>query len=464
VFSRDPNEKVGSQGALEPQYVSGKEPFRYTIYFENEATATAPAQEVVITDQLDGTKVDLTTFSLGPISFGDKQIVPPPGVRQFSTDVDLRPEKNLIVRINAGVDATGRASWYFGSIDPDTGELTEDPLGGFLPPNVNPPEGDGSVVFTVMPKTGLATGTEIRNKATIVFDLNAPIDTPEWFNTLDNTKPESQVLPLAATQLSNYFTVEWAGTDEHSGILDYSVFVSEDGGPFTPWLTNTTETSATFTGQAGKSYVFYSLARDAAGNIEDAPTVPDATTQVAAAMFDLAVTDITAPASVTLRNNQAVTRGVQVQIQNRSTQGVTIPDAATLAALVTLSFDNLGGGGCPSPSASVRAAFLRRLPLTVRPKQKVTVPFDVAFGCANDPVNSTRQNPGHEDFSVSARVNTGALGSPDLHTDDDVCPRSVSPPGVIDPHPDGTILDKGCGKLKPDGTRGALILIDIVVP
>jgi hypothetical protein len=112
----------------------------------------------------------------------------------------------------------------------------------------------------------------------------------------------------------------------------------------------------------------------------------------------------------------------------------------------------------------VRAAFLRRLPLTVRPKQKVTVPFDVAFGCANDPVNSTLRNLGHEDFSVSARVNTGALGSPDLHTADDVCPRSVDPPGVTDPHPDGTIVDRGCGKRKPDATFGDPILVDIVVP
>lgn len=291
VAARDPNDKVGSQGTAEPRYLAGEEPLRYSVFFENEATATAPAQEVVITDNLDGAKLDLTTFSLGPLSFGDHQIIPPPGVKQFSADVDLRPDKNLIVRIKAGLDATGRVSWYFGSIDPATNELTEDPLGGFLPPNTDPPKGEGNVVFTVMPKRGLPTGTEIRNKASIVFDLNDPMDTPEWFNTLDNTKPASQVMPLAGTQVSASFPVQWAGTDEHSGILDYTVFVSEDGGPFTPFISNTPDTSATFPGQPGKTYAFFSIARDGAGNMEGAPADPDATTVVVAA-------DTTSPAIV----------------------------------------------------------------------------------------------------------------------------------------------------------------------
>ena len=42
----------------------------------------------------------------------------------------------------------------------------------------------------------VATGTVIQNKATIVFDLNAPIDTPTWSNTIDKTMPTSHVNPL----------------------------------------------------------------------------------------------------------------------------------------------------------------------------------------------------------------------------------------------------------------------------
>lgn len=459
VVARDPNDKAGPQGAAEPQYLSGEEPIRYSVFFENQATATAPAQEVVITDRLDGSKFDLTTFSLGPISFGDRLITPPPGLTQFSTDVDLRPGKNLIVRIRAGLDATGVASWYFGSIDPATGELTEDPLGGFLPPNVNPPQGDGSVVFTVMPKQGLPTGTEVRNRARIIFDLNDPIDTPEWLNTLDNTKPTSQVLPLAGSQISNYFTVQWAGTDVGAGILDYTVFVSEDGGPFAPWLTNTSDTSATFAGQAGKSYAFYSVGRDAAGNLEDLPGAPDATTRLVAGMFDLAVTRITAPATVNVTRGP-LTRRLTVEIQNRSPLSVTIPDVTTLAALVRLSVQSLGA--CPSPQPILdQSRAVKRLPVTLRSKQKLAVPFDVRFDCANDPADGTKKNPGHEDYRVSAWVDIGALGSPDLHPDDDVCPRG--PLAGPDPYPDGKIVDRGCGARNPDGTLGGDILIDVIV-
>lgn len=108
-------------------------------------------------------------------------------------------------------------------------------MAGFLPPNINPPEGDGSVVFTVMPKEGLPTGASILNKATIVFDVNDPIETPEWFNLLDNTQPQSAVNFLPSTQQLRNFEVNWAGTDEGAGVKDYTIFVSENDGPFTVW-------------------------------------------------------------------------------------------------------------------------------------------------------------------------------------------------------------------------------------
>lgn len=53
-----------------------------------------------------------------------------------------------------------------------------------LPPNQNPPEGEGFVQFSVQPKQGLPTGTLIRNKASIVFDYNPAIETPEIIHVL----------------------------------------------------------------------------------------------------------------------------------------------------------------------------------------------------------------------------------------------------------------------------------------
>src|SRR5256885_9057996 len=217
--SVDPNDKVGTLGVADQGFVSSTTPLNYVVGFENLATATAPAQVVVVTDQLDALKFDLDTFQFGPISFGNLILVPGPGPQAYTGGVDFRPAQNLIVTINAGLDkTTGLVTWRFTSIDPDTGELTDDPDAGFLPPNTAPPAGEGSVVFTVMPKSGLATGTAIRNQAVIVFDTNAPIATPTWLNTIDRDAPITHVLPLAATQTLPTFTVQWAGTDAGSGI------------------------------------------------------------------------------------------------------------------------------------------------------------------------------------------------------------------------------------------------------
>jgi hypothetical protein len=54
-----------------------------------------------------------------------------------------------------------------------------------------------------------------------------------------------------------------------SGIAGYTVFLSQGGAGFTSFVTDTSATSATFTGQMGSTYVFCSLARDTAGNKED---------------------------------------------------------------------------------------------------------------------------------------------------------------------------------------------------
>ena len=142
------------------------------------------------------------------------------------------------------------------------------------------------MLFTVKPKRGLPTDTQITNQARIVFDVNAPIDTPQWLNTIDNSKPESRVLALTATQSSVHFPVQWSGTDTGSGIGNYTIFVSENGGPFTIWLDKTTATSGTFDGQAEKTYSFYSVAQDQTGNREDNKTSGEAATTTPPPAFE----------------------------------------------------------------------------------------------------------------------------------------------------------------------------------
>jgi hypothetical protein len=144
-----------------------------------------------------------------------------------------------------------------------------------------------------------------------------------------------------------------------------------------------------------------------------------------------------------------------VQIQNRSPHRETVPDVAVLTELVSLELTSLGSCPVPPPVLSPPKKF----PLTLKPKQKLTVTFTATFACANDPAKGV----GHEDFSLRAEVKHEALGGADSHPADDVCPRSVTPPFAIDPYPDGKIKDKGCGKKKADTTLGDPVLIDLIV-
>ena len=355
VRAVDPNDKVGANGVGTPRYLSGEEPMRYMILFENKPDATAPAQEVVITDQLDPSRFDFSTFQLGHVSFGNRIITPPPGLSQWTTDVDLRPANNLIVRINAGLNqTTGLVTWRFTSLDPATMQPTTDPLAGFLPPNRTSPEGEGSVFFTVMPKAGLQTGTEIRNGARIVFDQNEHIDTPVWLNTIDNSKPQSQVQPLAAQQTSTDFTVSWAGTDTGPGLATYTIYVSEGGGPFTVWRSNTTATSGVFNGKGNTTYAFYSVARDAAGNTEDAPASADATTTTAACSFSLSAA------------SQAVGAGSGTGSVGVTTGGACAWAAASNADWITItSGANSTGSGTVNFSVAVNTGAARTGTVTV---------------------------------------------------------------------------------------------------
>ena len=100
--------------------------------------------------------------------------------------------------------------------------------------------------------------------------------------TVDTVSPTSAVASLSATSTSPTLSVKWSGADNGggTGVAAYTVYVSTNGGVYTPWQSNTTATAATFTGQTGNTYSFYSVAADKAGNIEAVPLAADTTTVV----------------------------------------------------------------------------------------------------------------------------------------------------------------------------------------
>jgi hypothetical protein len=321
LIAGDPNNKVGSQGVGTQQYISGVIPLRYAVEFANQPTATAPAERVVVMDQINTGSADLSTLTVGPISVMNQVAVPPAGPGDFSATVDLRPASNLLVAINTHLDlATGVLTWTFQGLDPSTNRPPLDPAAGFLPPGAG-----GSLLFTVMPKQGLVTGTQIQNQATVVFDVNAPMNTPTWTNTLDNSPPTSRVVALPAIENSLNFLVQWSGTDVGAGVQDFTVYVSDNSGPYIAFQTSTAATSAIFSGQNGHAYAFYSIARDLVGNVEAAKTVAEATTE--ASVDTTPPTFVTFPTPITVPPSSAAGAVVNYTLPTATDSGSGVSPA-----------------------------------------------------------------------------------------------------------------------------------------
>jgi hypothetical protein len=173
-----------------------------------------------------------------------------------------------------------------------------------------------------------------------VFDANAPVDTSEWMNVIDTTEPASTVLPLAAVQGSSSFVVQWSGMDVGSGVKDYTVFVSDNGAPFVPFTSRNAGTSATFNGQVGHRYEFFSTARDQAGNVERKSPIAEAATQVV-------VADATPPTTVATPSVSAGSVAVALVAQDAPV------GSGVQQVTYSLSGAQTGGAVVPGSSASV---------------------------------------------------------------------------------------------------------------
>jgi WD40 repeat protein len=281
----DPNMKAGVSGR--DGFIQPRESLPYSVLFENipppPPAQPAPAQEVIITDVLDD-EIDLSTFSFTGVGFGNRNFSVPLNSKTLSLDVDLRPEgKNIIVQIRGSLDeATRTVTVTFRGIDPDTGQLHPE---GFLPTNQNPPEGEGWVGFEVRLKEDVQSGAQIKNKATIKFDVNPPMETNEVVVTVDREPPQSRVKEIAGS------TVSFEASDDVSGVDTVALWVSEEKVNFRgtrqviigerqyrhhSTLSGSAEPKFSFRGKFGYNYRFYTVARDVAGNKEPEPEDSDA--------------------------------------------------------------------------------------------------------------------------------------------------------------------------------------------
>jgi len=396
--SLDPNELAGIPGIGIPGWVSVAEPLTYIIRFANVPTATAPVQRAVVTNPLNIVADDIQTLTMLTMTVARHQVSIPANfnplaaLNQFDTNLDLRPAKNLFVQIHVGMDtSTGLITWIFQSIDPTTGLPPTDPTVGFLDPGASV-----SLFFTVKPKAGLPTATQISDQATITFDANQPMSTAAWTNTLDNNAPVSHVGALPATESCSNFKVQWSGSDVGAGTQDYTVYSSDNGAGFVPWLTSTNTTSSVFQAQVGHSYGFYSIARDLVGNVEPGKTSAEATTRVASAS-SCGPPSLSGAASVVSYVNSTLSL-------NLAFTNIGTSDALNTRAN-TLTFRTLGGAGAvtltspqlPFIVGTVSVDNTITIPLTLNVPTTVTK-FSMTEG-------GTMQDSTHKSYSFSIGQN-----------------------------------------------------------
>ena len=270
IRSYDPNDMKGytAESGSKAVKKDQRELF-YTIEFENDtAFATASAQDVYLTDTLNGQYLDLESFAPTSLKIGDKK-VELDGKPNFVTTVDMRPSINAIAQVECNYDSkTGIAKWHFSSLDPMTMEPVENPMDGFLPINNSDGDGMGEVSFNINLKDDFEDGTEIKNRASIVFDYNDAIITPTWTNIIDATAPISRAADIEHSSDSTaVLSIE--ATDELSGMWRYDVYVQYGSGAWFLAAENVpADTTATVKIYEGIDHGFYVVATDSAGNVE----------------------------------------------------------------------------------------------------------------------------------------------------------------------------------------------------
>lgn len=166
----------------------------YTVEFENDPElASAAASFVSVDNNLDPNVFDLSTFESISLEIGNRTINLP-SEQNFVTTVDLRPEIQCLLEIRQNYSSeTGEIKWTFNSLDPLTLEPVENYLQGFLPVNNDKGDGIGIITYSIQLKEGLTNNLTFKNSASIIFDNNAPVVTPEWTNTTDYLPPYAYI-------------------------------------------------------------------------------------------------------------------------------------------------------------------------------------------------------------------------------------------------------------------------------
>ena len=286
----DPNDILGYTSESGSKYMKeGTTDFYYTIEFENDPEiANASAHTIVVTDTLDASRFDLSTFAATSIKIGNKEAVQLDRVKTIDRmSIDLRPEIDVVAQVSLSYDETkGIAKWTIESLDPMTMEPTLDAMQGVLPVNLNG-NGQGELTFDIKLKPGMIEGESVSNRAGIVFDQEGTIMTPTWTNTVDATQPEGRVVEVTmATDTTAYVKIE--AYDELSKPWCYDLYVQEgiDGNWQRLAVNIPVDSLLQVPVKEGVDYGFYVVVTDSAGNVEQKETAREFTLEVFGSQID----------------------------------------------------------------------------------------------------------------------------------------------------------------------------------
>lgn len=268
--SCEPNDMLGYSAPSGSHFIgNGLTDVYYTIQFENDSSATSPANVIILTDTIDARHFDLNSFAPTRVKIGDIE-APLSGSPNFVQTVDMRPRINCIAQVECNYDSNkGIAVFTLTSLDPMTLEKVTDYNQGMLPPNGPDNMGQGEMSFNISLKPGLPEGTVIKNHADNIFDTEDPVFTPDWVNIIDGVKPTSRAIDCELLN-DSVAAVTIRGEDDRSGPWRYDIYTQYgDGGE---WYKTASEVPIDRAAQVrvyeGIEHHFYAVLTDSADNVE----------------------------------------------------------------------------------------------------------------------------------------------------------------------------------------------------
>ena len=229
--------------------------------------AGSAAHTIIVRDTLDATKFDLNSLAARSVTIGDKRL-DLNGEQTFARTLDLRPEIYVIAQINQDYDpTTGIVQWTIQSLDPMTMEPTDDPNQGVLPVNYYG-DGVGFIDYSIDIKEPFADGTEISNRAGIIFDQEDQILTPTWTNIVDAVKPTSHIEEV--TLMGDSLNFNFVSSDNRSGVWYHSLYY-RNASTELEWLVKKAQilgNSFMLPFDSLQTTEYFVIAVDSAGNVE----------------------------------------------------------------------------------------------------------------------------------------------------------------------------------------------------